>query len=93
MSGFEDVLLSYLLNSALAGPAAAGGSPGWRRGWCVPAGPLAEHRVWVGALVLPGGASCGFAHAVGSVAHRVAMARARSCRRPKPAWPCRWALE
>ncbi len=50
MNGFEDVLLSYLLNSVWQVPVLLGiGMVAARL--ARPAGPLAEHRVWVGTLL------------------------------------------
>jgi len=57
MSGFEDILLSYLLNSVWQIPLLLGCAWGAARLVRL-AGPLAEHRVWAGAFicqaVLPG---------------------------------------
>ncbi len=50
MKGFEDMLLSYLLNSIWQAPVLLG--IGLLAAWLVrPAGPRAEHRVWVGTLL------------------------------------------
>lgn len=50
MSGFEDVILSYLLNSIWQLPVLLGIGIAAAR-LVRPAGPAAEHRVWVGTLL------------------------------------------
>jgi len=51
MSGFESVLVEYVLNSLWQAPLVFGAAWIAARGLRA-AGPAAEHRVWVSALVL-----------------------------------------